>query len=90
MKQWQLTWGDVTFTASDVTVADLAAVDALTGCGWECDPTSGPNVAANLIAVVAARLTGRPATDVIVEVGTAPAFALTAALDVVEEPATVT
>jgi len=77
-KQWRLTWGEISFTAADVTAEDIAAVDAITGCGWHCDPQSGPNVAANLLAIVVSRMTG---TDMRAEVASASALELVAALD---------
>ena len=81
MADWKITWGDQSFTDADLTVGDLALASMLAGEGWNsCDPTSGPNACANLIAAVVARRTGRPLQEVSAEVAGTPAIRLLQAL----------
>lgn len=80
---WKLTWEGETFGPDDLTVGDLALVDGTTGCGWAgFERLPPPRVAADLIAVVVARRTGRPFAEVAGEVAGAPAADLVAALSV--------
>lgn len=81
MTRWKLTWGDHEFTEDDLTVGDIAAAQALTGDGWRsADPLAGPNHAANLLAILVARVEQRPAMDVVLEVAARPAVDLVKAL----------
>lgn len=74
---WKLTWGDVSFTGEDLTVADLTVAHILSAGGWEVsDPTVSPHIAACLIAAVVARVTGRPPMEVIAEIHARPAVEL--------------
>lgn len=81
MADWKITWGAVEFTDEDLTVGDLALASMLAGEGWNsCDPRSGPNACANLIAAVVARKLGRQPAEVSAEVAAQPAIRLLQAI----------
>lgn len=86
MHNWTLTWDDVTFGPDDLTAGDLALVDGTTGCGWAgLIGLPSPRVAADLIASVVARRTGRSFPEVAAEVAATPAERLVAALSLSEQ-----
>lgn len=84
---WKLTWGDHVFTEADLTVADVAAAQVLTGDGWRsADPLQGPNHAANLLAVLVGRAEGRSALAVVEELAVLPAAEIVKALGPSDPP----
>lgn len=84
---WRITWGDVTFDESDLTVAHLNAICLAQGSDkWEhLNPLAGPGRALGVLAVVVAVAEGRRVDEVIAEVSKRPAVDLLNAFSIVED-----
>lgn len=84
---WRITWDDVTFDESELTVAHLNAICLVQGSDkWEhCNPLGGPGRALGVLAVVVALAEGRRVDDVIAEVARRPAIDLLNAFSVVDD-----
>ena len=81
MNRWRITWGDESWTDSDVNGAHLVAVaDLLEQDSWtSISPWTGPkSLAAWLVVLVASK--GRDLDDTIAEIYSAPAAQIVAAL----------
>lgn len=71
---WKLTWRGKTYTEDDVIGADLFTAEVVTPDGlFSADPTRGWIHAANLFAILAARIDGRDFQEVVGEIAAAPA-----------------
>lgn len=78
---WKLTWGEHSWTEADLTVAQAALAQLVTGDGWNsANPLAGPNHAANLLAILVSEREKRDLADVIVEIGSRPATDIAAAI----------
>jgi hypothetical protein len=81
MTYWRITWGDHSWTDSDVSGAHLVAVaDLLEQDSWtSISPWTGPkSLAAWIVVLVASQ--GRELDDALAEVYSAPAAKILAAL----------
>lgn len=85
MNKWRITWGDNSWTDSDVLGAHLVAVaDLLEQDSWtSISPWTGPkSLAAWIVVLVASQ--GRDLDETIAEVYSAPAADVIAALTTVD------
>lgn len=81
---WKITWGDNSWTESDLLVGHVAAIMQLQGVDdWAfCNALGGPLKLMGVLAVLVGHHTHVPPAEVLAELAAVPAVDLVAALSV--------